>query len=504
MDGKVLKQLDALKNEVQFLRSENADLRGELNVYPPQLYQAHQQIDRLQQRLDKLTSDRDLLKQRVADLTAKLRQKPQPSPAPPAFVKANVPKRRKHKPGRKPGHVAALRPAPATIDVHQPVPFPVDEVGQCCCPHCRTQLSQVKQHERVVEDFTPSQVQTTCYHTTSGYCPSCRRRIETRADDQPPPADVPHAQLGLHALATAAVMRVCYRMPLRQIARLFAQLPGLRISPGAIVKQLKRLSRWLAGQYDRLKLVLRAAGVVYADETGWRINGRNGYLWTLTNAEHTLYHVDRSRGSQVILDLLGESFGHEGGGKLVSDFYCVYDKIGGEHQKCLAHLLRELRDTIARRPDLAEHVFFKKCKRLAQDMLRLKATREQLEPAVYARRVGRIEKRLSQLSATEWEDADAARLTRRLAKYGGQLTTFLHHDEVDGTNNAAERALRPAVVMRKITGGSRSAAGAQAWSVLASVLRTAEQQGRDVMETLKTLLKAEWAGRNIHLLTDTT
>ena len=90
------------------------------------------------------------------------------------------------------------------------------------------------------------------------------------------------------------------------------------------------------------------------------------------------------------------------------------------------------------------------------------------------------------------------------ASYRNKLTTFLHHHDVDGTNNAAERALRPAVVMRKITGGSRSAAGAEAWASLASVMRTAEQQGRDVLDTLKTLLKAAWAGKNIALLTDTS
>jgi hypothetical protein len=91
---------------------------------------------------------------------------------------------------------------------------------------------------------------------------------------------------------------------------------------------------------------------------------------------------------------------------------------------------------------------------------------------------------------------------QRLIKYRNKLTPFLHHAELDGTNNAAERALRPAVVMRKITGGSRSAQGAKAWSILASVMRTAQQQGRDVLDTLKTLLKAEWAGKNIGLLTD--
>ncbi len=100
--------------------------------------------------------------------------------------------------------------------------------------------------------------------------------------------------------------------------------------------------------------------------------------------------------------------------------------------------------------------------------------------------------------------ADANRLAGRLRKYRDKLTTFLHDPRVDGTNNAAERALRPAVVMRKITGGSRSESGAQAWAILASVMRAAEQQGHDVVKTIKTLLRASWAGEKTTLLTDTS
>ena len=82
-----------------------------------------------------------------------------------------------------------------------------------------------------------------------------------------------------------------------------------------------------------------------------------------------------------------------------------------------------------------------------------------------------------------------------------ELTRFLWDRDLDGTNNAAERALRPAVVMRKITGGSRSAKGAQAWAKLASLMRTASQQGRNVLETIKQLLVEHWAGRPAMALT---
>jgi transposase len=501
MDRRALeKRYDQVRSEVELLRLRVRDLEQDRRLSGPKLYQASLRIDQLQKQRDQLASENRRLKQKLADLTEQLKHKP--SVAPPSFVKANIASKSGKTTGRKKGHAAALRPMPATIDVHQTLELPIDTLGQHCCPDCRAQLSEVKHHERLVEELVPSKVVTTCYHTTSGWCPNCRKPVESRGEDQPPAADLPHAQLGLNALATAAVMRVCYRLPLRQITRLFEQLQGLKLSAGAIVKQIKRLGTWLKKQYHRLKLVLRAAGVVHADETGWRTNGHNGYLWTLTNANHTLYHVDRSRSGKVIIELLGEAFGATGDQTLVSDFYSVYDQFDGPRQKCLTHLLRELRDTAIKRPELASHEFFRRCKRLVQEMLKLKKRRSELSESDYAHRVHLLENRLEALGQTTWNDPDADRLTRRLKKHRTSLTTFLHRPEVDGTNNAAERAIRPAVVMRKITGGSRSEQGAKAWSILASIMRTAEQQGRDVVETIKTLLRAEWAGKDITLLTD--
>lgn len=501
MDGRALeRRYDEVLREAQFLRDHCRHLELELHACRPELYRAGQKIDRLEQRVAKLSAENKVLRRKLADLTEKLKQKPRR--VPPAFAKANVPGKPAKKPGRKQGHPAALRPMPAIIDVHETVALPIDTLGKPCCPECRSQLSGVESHERYVEELIPSKVINTCYHTSSGWCPCCRKQVESRAENQPPAADLPHAQLGLNALSTAMMMRVCYRLPFRQITRLFADLPRLKISPGAIVKQIKRVGKWLEKQYHRLKRVIRAAGVVHADETGWRTNGKNGYLWTLSTADHTLYHIDRSRGAKVIAELLGQAFGGRGDQTLVSDFYSVYDQFDGPQQKCLTHLLRELRDTIAKRPELAEHRFFTRCKRLVQDMLRLKKRRKRMKAADYWRRVERAERRLKELGGQDWNDPDADRLSGRLNKYRTKLTTFLHKKEVDGTNNAAERALRPAVVMRKITGGSRSEAGARAWAIVASVMRTAEQQGKDVLEAIKTLLKAEWSGKETALLTE--
>lgn len=495
-----------------FLWEENKRLRKQLDKALNQLRLRQQRDDQLallQRRCASLEKHNDRLQRQVKELKAsrlgRRDDDSSSSPQPPAFVKPDTQSKRRKTPGRKSGHAAALRPVPVCIDVQQTVPLPLDSSDDHpCCPECKTRLNNVRQHQRLVEDIVPSKVVTTCYHTTSGDCPHCRRRVESRAPEQPPAADLPHAQLGINALSTAAMMRVCYRMPLRQITGYFAAVMDLKLSPSGISKQLVRMSGWLDGQYHRLKLLLRAAGVVYADETGWRNDGTNAQLWTITNDTHTLYHFDKSRGAKVIADLLGTGFGADGRSTLVSDFYGVYDQFTDcAQQKCLAHLLRALKDTTANNPKLAGHAFFKRCRKLIKDMLALRDQREQLTPQVYQHRVELLERRLNQLATSSWNDSDdAQRLAARLRKHEGKLTTFLHNPRVHPTNNHAERALRPAVVMRKITGGNRSAKSAQAWAILASVMRTSQQQGRNVLETIQTLLKAHWAGKDITLLTD--
>src|SRR5205085_2222439 len=116
-------------------------------------------------------------------------------------------------------------------------------------------------------------VVVTCYHTASGYCPCCGRRVESRAPGQPPAADVPQAQLGLNALSLAAVLRVEYRLPFRQVSQLLSDVAGLRACAGGLARQLQRAGAAMAGEYERLKAVVRAAPAANVDETGWRTDG---------------------------------------------------------------------------------------------------------------------------------------------------------------------------------------------------------------------------------------
>jgi len=269
----------------------------------------------------------------------------------------------------------------------------------------------------------------------------------------------------------------------------FADLPGLSVSPGAISHQVQRIADWFDGDFEKLMVELRCAEHVHADETGWRTDGRNGYLWAVTDPTHTLYHVDKSRGGKVIQKLLGRAFG----GTLVSDFYSAYSTMDCKKQKCLTHLLRELAESAEKSPAFGAGSFFEQSKPLVKQMLRLKGQWETLGDARYFARVNQLEKRLDALASADYAEANAKRIARRMRKHQKELTAFLRDKGLDGTNNAAERAIRPAVVARKISGGSRSKDGAAAWATLASLMRTANQQGKNVVGTIKSMLMAAWA-----------
>jgi hypothetical protein len=304
---------------------------------------------------------------------------------------------------------------------------------------------------------------------------------------------VPHGQLGLNALAMGVMLRVRHRLPVRQVRQVLAGMAGLTVSPGALVKQVVRLSGHLEEEYEKLILKLRASGVIHVDETGWRIAGKNAWAWVFTQPLLTLFVPDSSRGGKVAQDILGEAFG----GTIVSDFYSAYNTLApaGGKQRCLTHLLREIKDEAEKDRMFADDPWTGRLKRWCQDAIALKKCWENLPPEKYELRVSRIEDRLDELIRAEPVHIEARRLRERLQRHRREFTTFLWKKEVEATNNPAERALRPLVIARKITGGHRSMEHAQAWMKLASLLKTQEQNGQNVLEATKKLLVDYWGQR---------
>ena len=178
-------------------------------------------------------------------------------------------------------------------------------------------------------------------------------------------------------------------------------------------------------------------------------------------------------------------FKKEFAGVLVTDFWAAYNAVvAARKQKCLPHLLRDLKRTQHyHKPEGDWPTFSKQLKRLIRDALRLNRRRRELPPERFASRRGRLEDRLRALLAQPWEERHARRLVKRLRRHVSELFTFLDHPDVPSDNNHGERQIRPAVIARKNSYANGSEDGARIQAVLMSVFRTLKQRGYNPVST---------------------
>jgi transposase len=268
-----------------------------------------------------------------------------------------------------------------------------------------------------------------------------------------------------------------------KIVDLLREAFDLPVTRGGLAQADARLAALAHGIYDELLTLVRASSVAHVDETGWRIGVLSAWLWVFTNAQVTVYAIRRRRGHEVVLEILGRQFA----GVLVADCFLAYDAAALEdwlQQKCVAHLLRELRELAETKRGRAQQ-FAVELMSLLRDGLALKAGATDLRAPEYEAAAPALEERLDRLLEERGvRDADQLRLIKRLSKHRPDILRFLYWEEVEATNNRAERDLRPAVPLRKVGGCQRTADGAKAHEVLASVLATCRKQAINILDYL--------------------
>jgi len=200
-------------------------------------------------------------------------------------------------------------------------------------------------------------------------------------------------------------------------------------------------------------------------------------LWDFVNSEAALYRIEKSRGSEVVKDTLGEDYQ----GTLISDFYSAYnDKIKAKNkQKCITHLLREIKEIEEKNKfqnESIEQIFCENLKSIFKEALEMwnkfRTQEKTWEELKQFKEI--IAKVLTELVLYHSENKDIQRIIKRLVKHNKELLTFLDHPEIEPTNNRAERHLRSNVIMRKITFGNRSQTGVRNHQVIMSILETAK------------------------------
>jgi len=390
------------------------------------------------------------------------------------------PKSRPKKPGRKPGHAAAHRPPPDHIDRVEVVPLPAT------CPACGgTVIEERVQVQYQVDIPRPIPTIVTQFNVQVGRCESCQRRCQGRHPEQTSDAlGAAEVQIGPQALGLAAEMKHGLGVSYAKVARLLETSFGLRLERSTVARADARLADQLAPTYQRLILRLRRSDAVQADETGWKVAGHTAWLWVFTNDGLTVYVIDPRRAHEVVERILGEDFA----GVLGCDCFLAYDALDGYTQsKCAGHLLRRCAEISESKSGRAVR-FSQQVARLLRAAITLKHRRAQLSAHGYAVACGRLEAALDRLLAGHYTDPDNARLAKLLRKQRAHLLTFLYVEAVAPTNNAAERELRPGVIIRKTNGCNRSPTGAQTHSIVASVIRTCQKHGRDFVEMVKLVL----------------
>jgi transposase len=435
-------QLAALQAEVQELQVENARLRDE--------------NQRLREELKAL---------KQAPFKPRRRRKSQ----------RKDPTQRKPQ-GRKAGHEGSGRARPTRIDRTAHIP-----VGERC-PDCGESLTGAGvQRERIVEDIEPVRpTKITCYEIERRWCPCCRTYKEAPVVDA-----LPRHRLGLNVMLFVVYQKVALGLSYGKVQRELATYFGLQVSKGQLSNIIAEVADLFGPSYRRLIELLRRQAAVHVDETGWRVNGDNHWLWVFISDVVTLYVLSHSRGSLVPKALLGSEFE----GSVISDFYSAYSPLEYSKGKCWAHLLRDAHELIEGQPPPdPERLEFKE--ELHNLFLEMGLALEQVAGDEAAREVvyQEMRERLQAFAQRSWSDADCCRLAGRIKKHLDDLLLWLRDPAVEATNNAAERALRPAVITRKTSFGSHSKKGALDFARLLSLIRTWEQQGHDFFSTAHGLL----------------
>jgi hypothetical protein len=323
----------------------------------------------------------------------------------------------------------------------------------------------------VVELPAPQPVEVIEHQVIKRWCPSCERWRSPRLDLRG--QVLGQGRIGVRIVSLVVYLRTTMRLPIRAIQEYLETLHGLRLSVGEIQELTHGARRQLEPETAALKGAVQRSRVVHGDETGWREGGQNGYVWAFaTSGPEAVRYFERnrSRGHAVPKQILGPRFR----GWLVSDFYSAYNLIPGRHQRCWVHLLRDLHALKEQHEKDAAVVGWATAVRQVYDDAQgwlgkhPQATAREHE-AAYSEAFTRACALGQQYART---DHPCRTLAKRLLRHQDELFQFLLVPGLPADNNLVERSLRPLVVIRKISGGSRSEAGSITRLNLASLLQT--------------------------------
>lgn len=309
------------------------------------------------------------------------------------------------------------------------------------------------------------------------------QRFERRCDcgnvqvDQYPEGYDPHQDYGPGIHALLSYFNGTHHVAHDRLRQMMQDIFGLKISAGALVNSLQRTSGRLENPVQAILEQIKSSEVVGSDETGLRMNGKNGWMWVVQTPDYSYFTAVDTRAASVLEQILGDA--------LIPVWSC--DLYAGQLKAnalrfaiCNAHQLRNLQYAI----DAGDRCFSPMMQSLLRQGLHLTRRRDDMDTQLYQAAVDEIKTLTRLLIDIPTEHKDAKRLQKRFRKHFDAIWLFLDRDDVPFDNNASERALRPAVIHRKVIGGFRTTSGAEAYSRYRTIEDTARKQKQPILNAL--------------------
>jgi transposase len=385
-------------------------------------------------------------------------------------VKPNVEQKEKKPRGAKPGHNGVGRRGHEEVSVDRKV---VVEPDSEVCPECGNPLDKKGWTDRSVVDTPHKKAEKITFRLAKRYCPHCRRNVTAQ-----PPGVLPRSLYGNQLIADAIEMHYLHGMPMGRVCEY------LDIGPGSLAKLFRRCADLFGGMKERLVQEYREAPVKHADETGWRTDGKNGYVWLFATPDLSLFHFGKSRSGKVPQAVFGKD---KLPGVLVVDRYAAYNKAPCRMQYCYAHLLRHVEDLEKNFPDNTEvSAFVAVAAPLLSLAMKLRA--QPISSEEFYRRAATLRKEIKATMANPAHHQGIRHIQYIFLENGTRLYHWADDRAVPADNNLAERDLRPSVIARKVSFGSVTDAGAKIRSTLSSIAATIKKRGGNVAVQMKEAL----------------
>jgi len=342
------------------------------------------------------------------------------------------------------------------------------EICDVCGRDLSYQPTLQSENIRIIEDIPsmPIAPEVIEVRQEKKYCTHCSKVVTASSE-----LALPKTDIGLNTTIKSVYMWVNLCLPYTRIASYLNTFFGQIISTAGLASHMVMVSKIMKLVYEEILEDVKSSPRIHADESGWRVNGKLWWLWVFGNSNSAFYTIDNSRGSDVVKKILGEVFS----GVLVIDGWRAYLFLICKKQSCMAHLLRKIRKFHFAFPNLGSvFKFYIRFRKILRDGESLQLNRKEIGEKTFKQRLDKLHSRLNEL--LKWQNPNdiLKDIIEKVERQRPYILTFVEHEGVPCHNNFAESLIRKGVLKRKISFGSKSQQGAEAYAILLSIHTTCQ------------------------------